>query len=65
MRFCVVQLVGVLITAANAAGVKAELTLLPDIGIHGNSHMLLQDKNNLIIADRLVGWINHHVGSKQ
>ena len=53
------------VQAANAAGGKAELTVLPDIGIHGNSHMLMQDKNNLTIADWLVGWINHHVGSKQ
>lgn len=53
------------VQAANAAGGKAELTLLPDNGIHGNSHMLMQDKNSLAIADWLVGWINHHVASKK
>ncbi len=52
------------VQAVNAAGGKAELTLLPDIGIHGNSHMLMQDKNSLAIADWLVGWINHHIGQK-
>jgi hypothetical protein len=52
------------VQAANAAGGKAELTLLPDIGIHGNSHMLMQDKNSLTIADWLIGWINHHIGQK-
>jgi hypothetical protein len=52
------------VQAANAAGGKAELTLLPDIGMHGNSHMLMQDKNSLAIADWLVGWINQHVGPK-
>lgn len=52
------------VQAANAAGGKAELTVLPDIGIHGNSHMLMQDKNSLTIAQWLVGWINHHAGSK-
>ncbi len=53
------------VKGANAAGGKAELTLLPDIGIHGNSHMLMQDKNSLAVADWLVGWINQHVGSRQ
>ena len=52
------------VQAANAAGGKAELTLLPDVGIHGNSHMLMQDKNSLEIANWLVNWINHHVGQK-
>lgn len=41
-------------------GGKAELTSLPDIEIHGNSHVLMQDKNSLTIADWLIGWINHH-----
>lgn len=52
------------VQAANAAGGKAELTVLPDIGIHGNSHMLMQDKNSLTIAHWLVEWIDRHVGSK-
>lgn len=52
------------VQAANAAGGKAELILLPDIGIHGNSHMLMQDKNSLAIADWLDGWIHHHIGQK-
>jgi hypothetical protein len=52
------------VQAANAAGGKAELVLLPDIGIHGNSHMMMQDRNSLEIADWLIGWIDQHVGSK-
>jgi hypothetical protein len=28
-----------------------KLVLLPDIGIHGNSRMMMQDANNLQIAD--------------
>jgi pimeloyl-ACP methyl ester carboxylesterase len=52
------------VQAANAAGGKAELILLPDLGIHGNSHMLMQDKNSLAIADWLDGWIHHHIGQK-
>lgn len=50
------------VAAANAAGGKAELALLPEAGIRGNSHMLMQDKNSLEIADWLAGWIDRHVG---
>ena len=49
------------VAAANAAGSKAELILLPEIGIHGNSHMLMQDKNSLDIADWLAGWLDKRV----
>ena len=45
----------------SAAGGRAQLMLLPDIGIHGNSHMLMQDRNNLEIADLLLDWIGRHV----
>ena len=51
-------------TAANAAGGRAELILLPEIGIHGNSHMLMQDKNSLDIADWLAGWIEKRAAVK-
>jgi pimeloyl-ACP methyl ester carboxylesterase len=49
---------------ANKAGGKVELIVLPDIGIHGNSHMLMQDKNSLEIADWLSAWIGKHVGQR-
>jgi pimeloyl-ACP methyl ester carboxylesterase len=52
------------VAAANPAGGKAELLVLPDIGIHGNSHMLMQDKNSLQIAALLANWIEKHVGRK-
>ncbi len=58
------QLCRKFVRAANAAGAKAELTVLPDVGVHCNSHMLMQDKNSLTIAHWLVGWINAHVGSR-
>jgi hypothetical protein len=35
--------------------------VLPDIGIKGNTHMLMQDDNNLDIADILIDWIGKHV----
>jgi pimeloyl-ACP methyl ester carboxylesterase len=51
------------IAAAKAAGVMAELLLLPDMGIKGNTHLLMQDDNNLDIADILSDWIGKHVAS--
>ena len=33
----------------------------PDIGIKGNTHMLMQDDNSLDIADILLDWIGKHV----
>jgi hypothetical protein len=49
------------VEAARSAGGKVELLLLPDIGIKGNSHMLMQDKNSLEIADLLIAWIDKNV----
>jgi hypothetical protein len=48
------------VAAATKAGGKAELVLLPEIGIKGNSHMLMQDRNSLQIADWLLAWIDKH-----
>lgn len=42
-------------------GGDARVVVLPDLGIRGNSHMLMQDKNNLKIADLLLKWIDNHV----
>lgn len=53
------------VQAMNAADGKAELVVLPDMGIRGNSHMLMQDRNSLEIADWLVGWIGNNVGLKR
>jgi hypothetical protein len=49
------------VTALNAAGGKAEVYVLPEHGIHGNSHMLMQDNNSLQIAAMLSTWIERHV----
>jgi len=38
---------------------------LPEIGIHGNTHMLMLDKNNLQIADLLLKWIDDHVENRR
>jgi hypothetical protein len=47
------------------AGGDAEMMSLPAMGIKGNSHMLMQDKNNLQLADLILGWIDGHVESKK
>ncbi len=47
-----------------AAGGRASLLMLPDIGIPGNSHMLMMDRNNLQIADVLRKWIAENVQAK-
>jgi pimeloyl-ACP methyl ester carboxylesterase len=44
-----------------AAGGDVTYIHLPDIGIHGNSHMFMQDNNNLAIADVIINWIEQHV----
>jgi hypothetical protein len=44
-----------------AAGGDAQLMHLPKLGIKGNSHMLMQDKNNLQLADLILAWIDKHV----
>jgi pimeloyl-ACP methyl ester carboxylesterase len=43
------------------AGGDAEMMHLPALGIKGNSHMLMQDKNSDQIADLVIKWIDGHV----
>jgi pimeloyl-ACP methyl ester carboxylesterase len=43
--------------AIKAAGGTADWIDLPGIGIKGNSHMLMQDKNNAEIADVIQKWL--------
>jgi pimeloyl-ACP methyl ester carboxylesterase len=40
-----------------AVGADVEVLELPRIGIHGNGHMLMMDKNNDQIAGRIVSWL--------
>jgi pimeloyl-ACP methyl ester carboxylesterase len=47
------------------AGGDAEMMHLPALGIKGNSHMLMQDRNNLQLADLVIKWIDAHVESKR
>jgi hypothetical protein len=47
--------------AVNKAGGKAENIVLPEIGIQGNSHMLMQDRNSLVAANWLLAWIDRNI----
>ena len=46
------------------AGGRAEMLAPPDRGIKGNSHMIMQDRNHLQIADLILMWIDTHVSKK-
>ena len=44
--------------AVRAGGGKVDVVNLPDIGIKGNSHMLMMDKNNAQTADLIQKWLS-------
>lgn len=44
-----------------AAKGNAKMLHPPSLGIRGNSHMIMQDKNNLQIADLIMKWIDQNV----
>jgi pimeloyl-ACP methyl ester carboxylesterase len=54
----------VLITRINAANGKAQMLSLPEVGMLGNSHMLMQDRNNLAVADLILKWIAQNVDNR-
>ena len=39
------------------AGGKVEVVDLPSVGIRGNSHMLMMDRNNLEVAALIQRWL--------
>lgn len=43
------------------AGVKHEFVRLPDIGIRGNGHMMMLERNSLDIAALLQGWARKNI----
>ena len=43
------------------AGVAHDFVRLPDIGIHGNGHMMMLERNNIAIATWLEAWATAHV----
>jgi len=53
-----------LIGRITSLGGDAQMLNPPDRGIRGNSHMIMQDKNNLQIADLILQWIDEHVSKR-
>ena len=53
-----------LVQQLKAAGGDAEMMYLPKMGIKGNSHMLMQDRNSDQLADLILAWIDKHVEAK-
>lgn len=50
-----------LVDRINKAGGNAKMLHLPAQGMHGNTHMFMQDKNNLAVADLIIDWINKNI----
>ena len=40
-----------------SAGGSVDVVDLPQAGIKGNSHMVMMDKNNLVVADMIQKWL--------
>jgi pimeloyl-ACP methyl ester carboxylesterase len=53
-----------LITRLKAAGGQAQMLSPAETGFHGNSHMIMQDKNNQQIADLILKWIDERVSKR-
>jgi pimeloyl-ACP methyl ester carboxylesterase len=53
-----------LIGRLKAAGGQAQMLDPAAQGIRGNSHMIMQDKNNLQIADLILEWIEARAGKR-
>ncbi len=49
------------VSRINKAGGNATMLHLPKAGIHGNSHMIMQDKNNSEIADMIIKWMKENI----
>ena len=45
------------VKTVNRHGGDASLILLPEIGIKGNSHFLMQELNNVEIAGVIADWL--------
>ena len=47
----------------NQAGVKTDFVRLEDVGISGNSHMMMLEKNSDDIIKFIVGWLQKNVSN--
>jgi pimeloyl-ACP methyl ester carboxylesterase len=53
-----------MIARLKAAGGQAEMLDPPERGIRGNSHMIMQDRNHLQIADFILQWMAERVSKR-
>ena len=53
-----------LVGRLKAAGGQAEMLGPAEMNVPGNSHMIMQDKNNLQIADLILRWIDTRVSKR-
>ena len=56
-----VDMAKMFVDCINRHGGKAQLVVLPKIGIKGNSHFLFAEKNNVVLADLLQKWIQENL----
>jgi hypothetical protein len=57
-RWPKIRAIGVnFLQAVNAAGGRAEVVDLPKVGIHGNSHMIMMDRNSDEVAGIIQRWL--------
>lgn len=59
------ELCQALIGRIKSAGGQGDMLAPPERGIRGNSHMIMQDKNNLQIADLILKWIDGHASARR
>ena len=52
------------VDAIKRAGGAGKFLLLPEVGQKGNSHMLMMDRNNLQVADLIIGWLGESVATR-
>lgn len=48
----------------NAQDGKAEMLYPPEMGIHGNTHLIMMDRNNIEIADLILTWLDENVAAE-
>jgi pimeloyl-ACP methyl ester carboxylesterase len=53
------------IARVNTAGGIAQMIYAPERGIRGSSHMIMQDRNNLQIADLILEWIGKSIEKRR
>ena len=48
------------LVAWEKAGGRAEVWDLPSLGIRGNTHMMMMDRNSDVIINKLIAWLDQH-----